>query len=587
MLFGLLVFEGLIAGLAILAVVPMATYLIDPEFVRSGRVALKAKEFVTSFGLTSSFWTYGFIFVGFNLMKGASDVAIRAATIRIKYAVTRGLLEDAMKKFFAARWVFFGGTDQGKILSTLSKEIDAIGNALGTMAQLLAQCIQFAIYLAVPLALNPTLTVITLSLAIFFGLPFLLLQKKSYQLGKQNVETASRALGILVESLAAARIIIGFGRQNEATERYLQALDAHVNVTLRVQTLSTFVPNLFRPLGMLAGVLAMGFSINSINQVAELAAVMWSVLSALPLFASILQGQIGIKNFIPSYEQLIYLRDKAVAVEEIVGSVQFTKLKRSIRLQNVSFNYPGRDNTLRNINLDVPISKMTALVGESGSGKSTISDLLLGLQIPDSGEVFIDEIPLRLMNQNSLRAKIGYVPQDPILFQGSIRDNLLWSAPNATEEDLWSALKLANSEQFVKNLPQGINTVVGDRGTRISGGQRQRIALARALVHKPELLILDEATSALDAESERMIQGAIDGLGSKCTILIIAHRLSTIAKADQIYVLQAGHVIEQGTFQTLSHNHSGPFSRMVAAQRENSGSHQVTRASEISIVEAT
>ena len=200
--------------------------------------------------------------------------------------------------------------------------------------------------------------------------------------------------------------------------------------------------------------------------------------------------------------------------------------------------------------------------------------------------LLIDETPLGNLNQNSFRAKIGYVPQDPILFQGSIRDNLVWSAPDATDDDLWTALRLANSEHFVKNLPEGIFTVVGDRGTRLSGGQRQRIALARALVRKPDLLILDKATSALDAESEGMIQSAIDGLGNKCTILIIAHRLSTIVKADQIYVLQGGCVIEQVTFQTLSENQSGPFSRMVAAQRESSVSHQGIRSSEIPIVEA-
>jgi ABC-type multidrug transport system fused ATPase/permease subunit len=568
-LFALLVFEGLIAGLAILAVVPLATFLIDPEFSRSGRIAASAKEIVTALGFSSSFWTYGLIFVGFNIIKGGSDIAIRGATLRIKYAVTRGLLQDVLKRFFSARWEFFGGADQGRLLSTLSKEISTIGDALGLIAQLLAQVIQLGIYLAVPISLNPKLTVITVILAVIFGLPFLLLQKISYKLGQLNVETSGKALGILVESLSAARIIIGFGRQNEARERYIQSLDAHIAVTLRSQTLGSVVGNLYRPLAMLAGILAMGYSIQGVGQVAELAAVMWSILSALPLLGNLLQGQLGIKNFIPSYEQLLSLREQAFRLEEVVGAATFSKMSQGIRLDNLCFDYPGRTDTLRNINLTIPVGKMTALVGESGSGKSTISDLVLGLQIPMSGEVLIDGVSLGKMNQNSFREKVGYVPQDPLLFQGSIRDNLLWSFPTGGESDLWDALKLAGSESFVKQLPQGIDTIVGDRGTKLSGGQRQRIALARALIRKPELLILDEATSALDAESEAIIQKAIDTLPSNTTVLVIAHRLSTIAKADQIYVLQAGRVVEHGTFGNLAQNSTGLFTRMIAAQRHS------------------
>ena len=568
-LFVLLLFEGVIAGLSILAVVPLATFLIDPEFTKSGHIALRAKEVITGFGFTSSFWTYGLIFVGFNIIKGASDIAIRGATLRIKYAVTRGLLQDVLKSFFCARWEFFGGADQGRLLSTLSKEISTIGDALGLIAQLLAQVIQLGIYLSVPISLNPKLTGITVVLAVIFGLPFLLLQKISYRLGQQNVETAGKALGILVESLSAARIIIGFGRQNEARERYIKSLDAHIAVTLRSQTLGSVVGNLYRPLAMLAGILAMGYSIHGVSQVAELAAVMWSILSALPLLGNLLQGQLGIKNFIPSYEQLLSLREQAFRLEEVVGTETFSKMSQGIRLRDLCFDYPGRTDTLRHINLTIPVGKMTALVGESGSGKSTISDLVLGLQIPMSGEVLIDGVSLGKMNQNSFREKVGYVPQDPLLFQGSIRDNLLWSFPTAGESDLWEALKLAGSESFVKQLPQGIDTIVGDRGTKLSGGQRQRIALARALIRKPELLILDEATSALDAESEAIIQKAIDTLPSNTTVLVIAHRLSTIAKADQIYVLQAGKVMEQGTFGHLAQNSSGLFARMIAAQRHS------------------
>jgi ATP-binding cassette subfamily B protein len=247
----------------------------------------------------------------------------------------------------------------------------------------------------------------------------------------------------------------------------------------------------------------------------------------------------------------------------------FTKLKGKIELKNVSFAYPGRTKTINNLDLVLIKGNMTALVGDSGSGKSTITDLLLGLQIPDLGEVLIDDLSLSKFKQNSFRQQIGYVPQDPMLFHCSVRDNLLWSNENATESDIWAVLKLANADKFVEEFPDGLDTLVGDRGVRLSGGQRQRIALARALIRKPELLILDEATSALDSESERLIQSSIDQVAKLTTILVIAHRLSTITKANFVYVISKGEIIEKGDFETLSNKQGGILKEMIRTQIKN------------------
>ena len=229
----------------------------------------------------------------------------------------------------------------------------------------------------------------------------------------------------------------------------------------------------------------------------------------------------------------------------------------------------GNEGTVRAVNglsFSIQRGSTFALVGESGSGKSTVTDLVLGLQIPERGRVLIDGVPLDQWRLNSFRQRVGYVPQDPQLFHSTIRDNLLWSFEGAQEDDLWKALQLANAASFVKDFPQGIDTVVGDRGVRLSGGQRQRIALARALLRKPELLILDEATSALDSESERLIQQSIDQVARDTTILIVAHRLSTIARAEQVYVLHQGRIVEEGSFSKLSAMPDGILYAMLAAQ---------------------
>ena len=566
LLFFLLVIEGAAAALSIMALVPLADFMLDPALAKPGRITRIVIDGLGAVGMHPTFWILGALFVLTNFLKGSLEVAIRYAILRIKYAVTRGLFGDALQTFFKSRWEFFSGSEQGRLLNTLNRELNTIGDTLGHLATLLAQIVQLAIYLAVPIWLNAQLTLTALGLALLFGSPFMLLHGVSYRLGQRNTETANMALGILSEVLGSARLILGFGRQNQARERFLIAFNQHIQVTLRSQVLGTAIPKFFQPMAMLAIVIALGFAVQQQVRISELAAVMWSLLAAMPILSALLQGNISISNFLPSYEQLVSLRKRAAALEEVQGDRPFFRLERDIEFKDLSFTYPGRTQTLTAINLHIRKGQMTALVGESGSGKSTVTDLVLGLQIPEQGQVLIDCVPLSEWQQNSFRERVGYVPQDPQLFHSSIRDNLLWSFAGASERDLWNALQLANAAAFVKELPQRIDTVVGDRGIRLSGGQRQRIALARALLRKPELLILDEATSALDSESERLIQQSIEQVAQDTTILVVAHRLSTIAKANQVYVLRQGRVVEEGSFKTLSVKSGGILNAMLAAQ---------------------
>lgn len=566
LLFLLLLVEGATTAISVLALVPIADFMLDPSLVKSSSITQVVVSVLGSLGWHPVFWILGALFVTSNVIKGLLEVVIRHAILRIKYSVVRGLFGDALKTFFKARWEFFSCSEQGKLLNTLNKELNTIGDTLGHLATLFAQVIQLCIYLTVPLWMNARLTITALGLTALFGVPFILLNSVSYRLGIHNTETANELMGVLSEMLDAARLILGFGRQDHARESFLRSFDRHVHATLRSQTLASAVPCFFKPLVLLAVVVAIGLSIERQTYVSEQAAVMWSLFATMPILSALLQGNISISNFLPSYEQLVLLRKKAIECEEIEGEHIFTHLERGIELKCLDFAYPDRKQTLTNVNICILKGRVTALVGESGSGKSTITDLVLGLQIPLQGQVLVDGIPLGNWKQNSFRDKIGYVPQDPLLFHASIRDNLLWSYSQADTNDLWNALRLANAADFVQKLSQGIDTIVGDRGARLSGGQRQRIALARALIRKPELLILDEATSSLDSESERLIHKSIEQISRNSTILIIAHRLSTIAKADQVYVMVDGRVVEDGSFSALSSKPTGILYNMLAAQ---------------------
>jgi ABC-type multidrug transport system fused ATPase/permease subunit len=543
---------GVASVFSVIAIVPLGDFILDSSLQSPSPITGYVIIILKYLGVvTPGYWIFGFLFVGFNGVKGLLDVLVRYTILRIKYAIQRGLAVETLSAIFKARWGFFSGASQGQLLNTFSKELGNIGDTLGQMATLLANIIQFALYLIIPMMVDSYLTFTMLGLALLFGSPFLLLQKVSYRLGQLNTTTSNNLLGVMSEIISAAKLILGFGKQKKALSQFKIAFNNMVGVTLKSQTLGIMVPSLFLPLGMVAAVISFGLALEQGTYTSELVAIFWSLLMALPILSALMQGNISIKNFLPSYEQLESLRKQAIGLIEIEGTKVFQQLSQGIELNNIDFTYPGRDRTLRGVQISIEKEKMTALVGESGSGKSTIIDLVMGLQIPQKGDVLLDGVALGLWKQNTFRNRIGYVPQDPFLFNGSIKENLLWAKEEATDEELWEVCRFSYAEEFINQLPEGIDTIVGDRGVRLSGGQRQRIALARALVRKPELLILDEATSALDTDSERFIQKSINNLAGHMTILVIAHRLSTIVKAEMIYVLKDGSVVEQGSYIEL------------------------------------
>jgi ABC-type multidrug transport system fused ATPase/permease subunit len=239
-----------------------------------------------------------------------------------------------------------------------------------------------------------------------------------------------------------------------------------------------------------------------------------------------------------------------------------------IKFENVRFRYPTRPEVevLKNVSFEVQSGEKVALAGHSGAGKSTIMQLLQRFYELENGRILVDDQELKNWDLHILRDHIGIVPQEVLLFGGSIRENIAYAKPNASEEELILAAKKANAWQFISKFPEGLDTLVGERGVKLSGGQRQRVAIARAILKDPSILILDEATSSLDAESESLVQEALDELMKGRTTIIIAHRLATIRKADRIYVLKDGEIVEQGHHQELLALKDGFYANLVRLQ---------------------
>ena len=375
----------------------------------------------------------------------------------------------------------------------------------------------------------------------------------SHQLGVQQGELSRK----MVEGVGALRLVHAFQRQNFFRHQVEKMQQTFIETMQRLNGRMAILGPMSDSLLLLGlGVfLLVGFFLFKENRS--------SLLPDLLTFIAVLNrlsgrvSQIGVVwSYIRMYSGRIGIidglletssREKCQSNGKFISDIQF-----EIHFQNVELQYEGREEkALNSVSIHWPIGTSLALVGPSGSGKSSMADLLLGLYEPTAGKIAIDGTCLTEIDKTAWRSMVGVVSQDTILFNASIEENLRFAQPAADEEELVSSLKGADAWEFVSQLPQGIRTLVGERGFMLSGGQRQRIAIARALLRKPQLLILDEATSALDSQAEQSVQKTIDGLGQGTTRLIIAHRLSTIIHADQICVLDKGLVVESGTHLEL------------------------------------
>jgi len=497
------------------------------------------------------------LFLLFNTLLSACIIATNWLILKTQYAMVKSLAVETFNAFFNARWHFFSTQSYGTMLNTLTREIDGVRNAFISAGRMLSDFMRVMFFLAVPIYISWKVTSIAVVLGCLFVLPFMLFSKKSYKLGEGNVVSSNKVMEIIHESLGAVKVILGYGNHTKYIKKFDEAYGERCNFDVKSNVLKNALPKIFEPFGWMAIIITMYISSEYYKlTIAEMGIIGYAFLRILPMIGGFTSTKHVIVNFYPSYEQVTYMNRLACENIQKTGSFVFNKIDDGIEYKGVDFSYPGHNPVLNDINITIKKGKMTAIVGESGSGKSTLIDLLIGFYEPDKGVVLADNKPLQEFDIYSFRRHIGYVPQDTILFNDTVKNNLLWSNEEATENEIIEVCKLANAHEFIMNLPELYNTVVGERGVRLSGGERQRIALARALLRKPELLILDEATSALDSRSELLIKDAIENIAHKTTLVVIAHRLSTIVNADFIYVLQKGRIIEQGSYHNLIKSNS-------------------------------
>ncbi|MEQ9102064.1 MAG: ABC transporter transmembrane domain-containing protein [Imperialibacter sp.] len=468
---------------------------------------------------------------------------------------------------------FYDSKRTGELISRITSDVTMIQDTFTvTLAELIRQTSILIIGLGLIFYTMPSLSVFMLATfpvlivaAMFFG-------RFIRKMSKKTQDALANASVVAEETLQSVHTVKAFTNEQYEIKRYRASMSAVVKVALKTATYRagfiSFV--IFALFGGIVGVMWYG---ATLVQNGELTV---GDLLSFVLYTTFIGGSIaGLGDLFGQIQKAIGASERILEIleepEEVESKEQESIIvEGEIAYENVTFSYPTRKEmpVLKSISFHVPHGSKVALVGQSGAGKSTIIQLLMRFYQPDTGKILIDGKDNQSYSISALRKHIGVVPQEVILFGGTILENIRYGKPDATEDEVVEAARQANALDFILSFPEQFDTIVGERGIKLSGGQRQRIAIARAILKNPSILILDEATSSLDAESERLVQDALEKLMKDRTTIIIAHRLATIRKVDRIYVIGDGQITEQGTHDELTTDEEGKYSQLVKLQLE-------------------
>ncbi|MCQ2077055.1 MAG: ABC transporter ATP-binding protein/permease [Bacteroidaceae bacterium] len=493
-----------------------------------------------------------------TLLKTSADFGGAATLMPIRTGIVRDIREKIYRKILNLPLSFFTEEKKGDILARISTDVNEVDASItSSLESIIKNPILIVVYLTTLIVISWKLTIFTLLvvpvLALGIGRIGKSLKSKSLLLQQKWSEGFSQ----IEETLGGLRIIKAFIAEKKMDDRFTAVNNLHRRIATRVAIRQSAAHPVSEFLGtvMIVVVLWYGgmliFSGHNILDASVFIYYLVILYTMLQPLKDLSKAGYSIQKGLASMERINKILNAENNIKEIESPIKIEGLNSEISFQNVSFSYNDTKEVLHDINITVRKGQTVALVGQSGSGKSTLVDLVPRFHDIQHGCILIDNQDIRQMSITSLRSLIGNVNQDAILFNDTVFNNIAFGMENATQQQVEDAARIANAHDFIMEMEQGYQTNVGDRGCRLSGGQRQRISIARAILKNPPILILDEATSALDAESERLVQDAIERLMRSRTTIVIAHRLSTIRNADAIYVLQEGRVVEMGTHDEL------------------------------------
>ncbi|MEH2242827.1 ABC transporter ATP-binding protein [Nostoc sp.] len=488
-----------------------------------------------------------------NIFLYFSNININNLQLRIGILLRKVCIE----RFLKLEVSFYNRSNIGTLLSFVNEQAQRSETLSSQVIEIIREILMVFILLVVLIGLSPVLTIISVISLLVVSLLFKAVLNSVRIYGRKAANSIDEFSSFITELLSGIRVIKSFKSESRELERADKYLTNRYVAELGAFKYNSAIVPLTETAGITLLLLLLGVGSNLVSATGGgglplLLAYTYTLLRMIPRINHLngLRSQLALLS-----GSLEVINDFLLSTDELHlpdGQKPYRGLTSGINFENVSFTFAANSEpTLKSISFPVKKGTITALIGSSGSGKSTLADLVMRFHDPDSGRIKIDGIDLREYQIASWRNSIAMVSQETFLFHTSIQENIAYGCPDATKLEIIEAAKKAYAYEFIQELPEGFDTIVGDRGARLSGGQRQRIAIARAILRDPDILILDEATSALDSNSERIVQRAIEEVSRARTVIVIAHRLSTIEKADKIIVMYNGRIAEQGTHEEL------------------------------------
>ena len=515
------------------------------------------------YGAMNALLILALVMVAFTALKTACYFGSNAVMIPISTGIVKDIRCRIYNKILLLPIGYFSEERKGDIIARISGDVQEVENSItASIAMLIKDPILIVLYFGFLTWMSPEMMLFTIVFAPTFVWVMGLIGK---QLKRNSLEAQSLwsdTMSQVEETLGGLRIVKAFNAEGKMRSRFEAITDRMRSKVARVSTRQTLAHPVSEFLGtiMIMVVLCVGgamilrgesFFGGKFMDASQFISFMVILYSVIEPIKELSRTSYSIRKGMASMERINKILEADNPIQDPAHPLPLTAFEHSIRLEDVSFSYDGSRRILSHIDLEIPRGKMIAIVGESGAGKSTLVDLIPRFWDVTEGRITLDGKDIREVTVRDLRALMGNVNQDPILFNDTIFNNIAFGVEGATEEEVIAAAKIANAHEFIIQKEEGYQTNIGDRGSKLSGGQRQRLSIARAILKNPPILILDEATASLDTESERLVQDALDRLMSSRTTIAIAHRLSTIKNADLIVVMHEGRIVEKGTHEQL------------------------------------
>lgn len=558
---------GFMEGIGINTVIPLFSFVVKGQEKPTDIVSTSIEKFFAFIHVPYSL-TYLLIFIALLfILKAIMTFCTNYITDKIRTDYVKKARAKLLSMTLEANWSYLSKQKIGYLEKVLMNDINAYSAMLSYTSSTVILVTNALIYIFIAFNVSPAITLITVCIGGIFFIIFKPIMDRVRLIGHETSIAQKQLANHVNESMIGIKTIKAMALESKVTNKGMEFFERlrHAEMKLSIFSSLTYVITQPFTIFIILGIFAFSYKLTTFS-FASFAVIIYSINK---IFNYVQDGQARLQSIsalYPFLRSVVDYEDHAIQSKEPYQGKRPVSFEKEISFRNISFAYDLKNEVLSDINLTIPKGSMVGIVGPSGSGKTTFVDLLLSLIGPTSGDIYVDDTPLRDMSSKDWKRHIGYVSQDIFIVNDTLRNNIKFYDPSISDEDMIEATKIAHIYDFISSLPNGFDTMAGERGMELSGGQRQRIALARVLARKADILVLDEATSALDNESEAGIQKAIEELHGKITMVMIAHRPTTVANVDTLVVIKDGVITETGNPQALLKNNDSYFHKMYYAK---------------------